>query len=146
MSLLQTVTSALLLRFSRLLPISGRGRSSYFHKNMGEIRLPQIIRCMQLTCIFAVTTVTNNNKTPLKAATAKDFRFVTAPRQYPSTVTLLLQTVTNCNKRCNKRCNIFINCISISYSKCYSWPPKNLYLRISRSQNNFSYSTANFLA
>jgi hypothetical protein len=146
MSLLQTVTSALLLHFSRLLPFSGGGRSSIFYTQTAKISRPEIIRCMQLTCIFAVTTVTNNNKTPLKAATAKDFRFVTAPRQYPSTVTLLLQTVTNCNKHCNKRCNIFIYCISISYSKCYSWHPKNLYLRISLSQNKFSYSTANFLA
>jgi hypothetical protein len=146
MSLLQTVTSALLLHFIRLLPISSRGSSSLFYTQTGKISLREMIRCMQLTCIFAVTTVTNNKRTLLKAATAKDFRFVTAPSQYPSTVTLLLQTVTNCNKHCYKRCNIFIDCLSISYKKCYSKHPKNPYLRISLSQKSFNHFNSNFLS
>lgn len=134
MSLLQTVTSALVLLFSRLLLIGSRGSSSIFHKNMGENSLPGITRCMQLTCIFTVTTVTNKNKTLLKAATGNGFRFVTAPSKIPPTVTncyKLLQTVT-----CTVTFTVtfMMNWISISYKKCYSRHPKNPYLGISLSQ------------
>jgi hypothetical protein len=144
MSLLQTVTSALLLHFIRLLLISSRGSSSLFYKKMGENNISRDHQCMQLTCIFTVTTVTNKIKTLLKSATGKGFRFVTASPKTCRTVTLLLQTVTNCNINCNKRCNIFIDCISISYKKCYSWHPKNLYLRIFHSKNNFNSSNSLF--
>lgn len=135
MPLLQTVTSALLLHFSRLHLISSRGSSIEFSPKMAISGLPAIMRSVLLTCLFTVTTVTKYKIYYLKTATAKGLQFVTATSKTPFAVTLLLQSVTNCNNNCNKRCNIFKHCISISYKICYSRPSKNLYLRIYRSKN-----------
>jgi hypothetical protein len=139
MSLLQTVTSLLLLHFSRLLLISSGGSSSLFYTFLAENGLPEITDGVLATFIFTVTTVTTNIKNILKPASGKCFSFVTASRQTPLGVTLLSQAVATRNKRCHKLCNILINCISFSYTICDSRPPENLYLRIFHSKNKFYY-------
>ena len=140
MSLLQTVTSLLLLHFNRSLLIRSRGSSSILYKKMGRISFPNACDRFLQTSLFTVTTVTNKNKNILKTATGKENSFVTAPIKTPLAVTLLLQTVTICNINCHKLCNKIINCISVIYKNCDSNTQKNLYLRISHHQfKNYSY-------
>lgn len=130
MSLLQTVTSLLLLHFSRLLIVSSRGSSRLFYKKMEGISLPAVYNRILQTCIFTVTTVTNKNKTVPKTATALKSSIVTVNQKTSRAVTILLQTVTNCNNNCNKLCNKIILCFSISYKICYSYHPEKRGFRI----------------
>lgn len=142
MPLLQTVTSLLLLHFSRFFSIRSRGSSSFFYKKMGEkafLGLPDACDRYLATFIFTVTTVTNKNKNLLKISAGKDFGFVTAAQKTAKAVTNLLQSVTICNNNCYKICNKIINCISCSYMICNSEPSKNPYLRIFHRQNKNRY-------
>lgn len=134
MPLLQTVTSALLLHFSRLLLFRSRGSSSFFSKKSLKKAVFAITagsRWFLQTFVFTVTTVTNKIKILFKSATGKSFSDVTVDLKNPCAVTLLLQTVTNCYTYCYTYCYKINNCISIGYKICNSWHPKNLYLRIS---------------
>jgi hypothetical protein len=139
MPLLQPVTFALLLHFSRLLLISSSRRSFEFWPKQGSFSLPAISMGILATCFFTVTTVTNKIKTLLKSATAKDLKFVTATCYTPIAVTFVLQSVTSCNIHCYKVVTFSNIYKSISYKVCNSWPLKNLYLRIFHSKNKINY-------
>lgn len=137
MPLLQTVTSLLLLHFSRLLIISGRGRSSFFVRFSEKMAFsggPEAIDRFLATLFFTVTTVTTNKINYLKLATGKENSFVTATANTPKAVTTLLQTVTSCNIYCHKVCNSIATCISVNYKTCDRWHTENGYLRIFHSQ------------
>lgn len=129
LSLLQTVTSALLLHFSHRGHRCSSSSSINGTQKIGSGGHPRLMNALFATLLFTVTTVTKNKINLLKTAIGLNYSFVTATSKTPATVTQLLQTVTNCYIQLLQTVTAIINYISIGYKICNSSTQQNRFLR-----------------
>jgi Tfp pilus assembly protein FimT len=139
LSLLQTVTSALLLHFSPRVHRCSSSSSSNGTQKIGSGGHPEAMNALLATLLFTVTTVTKNKINIIKTATRLNYSFVTVTPATPSTVTLLLQTVTNCYIQLLQTVTAITLYKSIGYKFCNSSTLENRFLRISRFLKYYYY-------
>jgi hypothetical protein len=139
MLLLQAVTSALLLHFSRPAYVGSSSSSLDGGQKIGIGGFLMAINGKFATQVFTVTTVTNYFLNQLKINPGLSNSLVTVNQKTEPTVTSLLQIVTNCYIELLQTVTAITNYKTISYKICNSSTPAIGFLRISREKNFYHF-------